>query len=142
MVTIEYLARFNETVATAIDQHIEPPLIKYAKLNPNVSLLEHRTDAPAVEAHLGQRLWDLVLIDADHTEEGCWGDYQSVRDNTRRVAFHDISNDICPGVEAVWKRITEVVPARAVCEFTEQYSEGIRRNSYRQFGIGLVTLAT
>ena len=78
--------------------------------------------------------FDLVLIDGDHSEEGCRRDFEAVREHARMVAFHDINEPHYPGVRAVW----ESVPSEdyELLEFTAQYEELLPTVGPR-FGIGL-----
>ena len=93
-----------------------------------------------VEAYLRSVAWDLALIDADHSEEGCFADYRRLVDLARMIAFHDTYNDICPGVGKVWDRLRTVYPARMLEEFHEQYVEVLRARNERVFGIGVLNL--
>ena len=62
----------------------------------------------------------LVLIDGDHSYNGCKKDYEAVKDISNIIAFHDITNDDCPGVRVFWNEI-KLNPNYEAYEFTEQY---------------------
>jgi hypothetical protein len=67
----------------------------------------------------GEKL-DLLLIDGDHSYEGVKKDFEVLRGVARTIVFHDIDNDICPGVRRLWEEVRglpEYVPA----EFVAQY---------------------
>jgi hypothetical protein len=88
----------------------------------------------------GHRNWDHILIDGDHSFQGCWSDFQTVRNNARAIAFHDIVSAACPGVVEVWQRIKAIMPDRSVEEFTDQYSEVQNRTGQNFLGIGVVAM--
>jgi hypothetical protein len=80
-----------------------------------------------------QESFDLVLIDGDHSEEGCRGDFELVRDRARIIAFHDIVSVDVPGVQKVWKEVKAGYTQRfGFIEFCQQYPE-----PGDGFGIGL-----
>ncbi|WP_210178230.1 class I SAM-dependent methyltransferase, partial [Methylosinus sp. R-45379] len=112
VLTVEYLKRFNgEIDAMIIDMN--PPgehLDWYSENGGSFRYLVANTTEPKAANAVMSRKWDLVLIDADHTEEGCWRDYLMAKEFARLIAFHDVVNDLTPGVAAVWKRLKEVLP--------------------------------
>lgn len=142
IITIEYLSRFSPDFrALGVDMEVRQPVRLYLESVPsNVQVLSARTNDPIVCRAVAQQLWDLALVDAGHTEQECWADYEMVRDYTRLAAFHDISNDFFSGVEQVWKRITSCVPRRWITEFTEQYPELLIASGKRDYGLGIVQL--
>ena len=137
--TVEYLSRFCDVAdALAIDVQLGPNVVSYAKMNSATRLLEGTSRSPKALSAIQSRMWDLAFIDGDHGEDACWQDFLAVRETSRLVALHDTFNDITPGVEAVWKRITSVIPSRFVHEFHEQYISVAIEKQQRYFGIGVV----
>ncbi|HEY6433113.1 MAG TPA: hypothetical protein VIZ17_14125 [Acetobacteraceae bacterium] len=138
IITVEYLDRFTPIAnACAIDLEESPLLRGYQQEFRQFQYhLGSSQDRPARDILRG--VWDLALIDGDHSREGCWADYQAVKDSARIVAVHDITNDNCPGVREVWRHIRSIVPARFVFEQTDQYRETYDRTGKRFLGIGAV----
>lgn len=142
IITIEYLSRFvPDFVAFGVDMEVRQPIRTYLEsAHSNVQVRNARTDDPMVCRAVAQRLWDLALIDAGHTEQECWTDYQMVRDYARFAAFHDISNDFFAGVGQVWERIASCMPRRCIAEFIDQYPELLAASGKRDYGLGIVRL--
>ena len=141
IVTVEYLSRFRPIRhAAAIDVEIQEPMRRYAALNPAVALMETPSVAPAAKEFVQRHHWDLALIDGDHSEEGCFADWQLVRDYATLVSLHDTHSDVCAPVGAVWERLKAVMPRRRIHEFHEQYVDLIKINGLRAMGIGVVDL--
>jgi cephalosporin hydroxylase len=141
IITTEYLRRFNSSVpAVDIDIEIKAGVKYYQEIAQDVTVIESGTQSAAVIRTISEAQWGLALIDADHSEEGCWADYQAVRHFARLAAFHDITNDVFPGVGAVWGRLTATFPRTRTFEFTDQYPDVMRRHNRADYGIGLVEM--
>jgi cephalosporin hydroxylase len=141
IITSEYLRRFNPMVsAFGIDLEIMPAVRAYQEIAEDVTISETSTQSTQTSRIISGRRWGLAFIDADHSERGCWADYQAVRDFTRLVAFHDISNDVFLGVGAVWQRLMNAFPRMRTHEFIEQYQDVMRRHNRIDYGIGLLEL--
>lgn len=52
-----------------------------------------------------EKIIDLVLIDGDHTYEGCKNDFEKAKDCSNVIVFHDIAGDAFPGVRRVWNEV-------------------------------------
>lgn len=143
IITLEYLRRFNpEVFGLAVDMN--PPsenMIWYGEHSENCSYLVANTTDLIAHNTIASRKWGLALIDGDHSEEGCWRDYTMVKEYARYVAFHDITNDVCPGVGAVWNRLTDSFPTSRYRQFTQQYSSFIKTTNYTNImGLGVLEL--
>jgi len=140
IITTEYLARFSgDLVCSGIDIELQRIVQTYQEENSRISLHQLSTRSPEAGRLVSSRLWDLVLIDGDHTEEGCQFDYDLVKNNARHIAFHDITHDRKPGVGNVWRRITASTPARYFFEFVDQYAETIiESRGEKDYGIGVL----
>jgi cephalosporin hydroxylase len=139
-ITVEYLQRFCPLRrAFAVDVNRVPSLNEYAKQNPAVQVLREDTSTERF-ARFVERSgpFDLVLIDGDHSEEGCQRDFDAVRDHARHIAFHDIVDPAWPGVERVWSRVRQD-PDYETAEFTDQYPDVQRRLGHSCLGIGFAT---
>lgn len=141
IITVEYLKRFGPLrKAAAIDLMASPILYEYAKTQPFDYIIASSRSA-AVLQYLGQPGWDLVLVDGDHSLEGCVADYSAVRNSAKRVALHDIASDACPGVPAFWDVLKGVMPAHKLFEQVQQYDEVRTRTGRRYLGLGIVDLS-
>lgn len=127
--TVEYLQHFGLKRALGIDINLKPEVRAYE--NPIVSLLEAPSDSPEAAKALQEAEPDLILVDGDHTEEGCRTDWELASSLAPYVAIHDIAGSGFPGVVKVWNEID--LPKK---EWTDQYE------STPQNGMGLVTCAT
>lgn len=141
IITVEYLDRFAAVGrACAIDLEESPILRRYREEFRDFDYHIGSSQEPPGREIL-RAGWDLALIDGDHSREGCWADYQNLKDRARIVALHDIVNDNCPGVGEVWRHIRSIMPATRVFEQIDQYREAHERTGKRFLGIGAVALA-
>jgi cephalosporin hydroxylase len=77
---------------------------------------------------------DLILIDAEHSYNAVKKDLEVAKQlNAKYVVFHDITNDVCMGVNQFWNEIKNDYKHY---EFIEQYDSVV--GSY--LGIGLIEL--
>jgi cephalosporin hydroxylase len=140
IITLEYLRRFNAIqLAYAVDIEPSPLLSVYASMNPDVTYQIGSSRSQPVTTFLHGRPWDLVLIDGDHSSEGCRLDFECVRHGAGLVALHDICSDSCPGVVEVWQLIRQTTPASRLTEFVTQYDDVFRRTGGSFLGIGIVS---
>lgn len=143
VLTLEYLKRFNPTVdAMVIDMNPPGEHLKWYYDNGGEFrfLVANTAEPKAANAVMGRK-WGLALIDGDHSEEGCWRDYLMVKEFARMIAFHDIVNDLTPGVVSVWGRLKAAFPASRYREFVEQYPEFTKFSSFsKTMGLGVVSL--
>lgn len=132
-VTVELLRRFGLRRAVAAD--LDPSrLWLYAAGRPEVTLASVDSHTPDFGELLREHgPFDLVLIDADHSEPAVRADFEAVRPHARMLAFHDIAELNFPDVAKVWSEFREQYEDEyEFREFTEQYP-GHRRH----LGIGL-----
>ncbi|HPN37552.1 MAG TPA: hypothetical protein PL041_04055 [Melioribacteraceae bacterium] len=137
-ITTEFLKKFNPDVKTyAVDIGYSPTLHKYYNTG-NSKFIQINSLSTKFRKYVKEvSPIDFVLIDADHTEEGCRYDYYSVKDFANIVALHDISNDNCVGVKKVWNEI-KMNEEQYICfEFTEQYEEIVRKEKKTFLGLGV-----
>ncbi len=132
-VTVELLRRFGLRRALAAD--LDPSrLWLYAAGRPEVTLASVDSHTPDFGELLREHgPFDLVLIDADHSETAVRADFEAVRPHARMLAFHDIAELNFPDVAKVWSEFREqYADEYEFREFVEQYP-GHRRH----LGIGL-----
>ncbi len=140
VLTVEYLRRFQPVDrAVAVDLGNSASLGEYAAANDGVQFLQADSHSEEFRAFIGaQPAFDLALIDGDHTAEGCWQDFELIRDKIAIVAFHDIVSDVVPGVGEVWQRVrAECADRYDFHEFTAQYESLHRRTGKRFLGLGV-----
>ncbi len=141
-ITTEYLRKFNPSVKTyAIDIGFSPSLAKH--YNEGNSHFIQINSLSNKFRKLFEKLSpiDFVLIDADHTEEGCRYDYNSVKTFANIISLHDISNDNCPGVKKVWLEIKK--DSSYICfEFIEQYEDIKQKENKNFLGLGVAVKKT
>ena len=118
--------------ALAIDKWQDPALLReyaaarFRKLD--------SAGAPFAELLAKAPMWDLVLIDGDHSYDGVRRDFDLVRNRTTRyIVLHDIASDepSCAGVRRFWREVRDQFETH---EFVEQYDDG--DGSY--FGSGVI----
>jgi hypothetical protein len=136
---IEYLKRFSRSIqAVGVDPlPIEPPLPAYARGNASLRYIQDFSSRLPAHLDWDRAFFDLVLIDGYHDEPVSWADFQLVKDRANIILFHDITNDLVPGVGASWERVKrEHADEFKFIEFTEQYPEVTARTGRRYLGIG------
>lgn len=141
VITVEYLSRFHPVRrAVGIDLSIPSAALRqWAAPRPGVTVLQGDSQGRAFTRLVRDSdPFDLVLIDGDHSEDGCRADYDLVAERSRAVVFHDIVSEPTPGVRAVWAEFRD---ARGdsfdIYEFTDQYDELKRVTGADFIGIGL-----
>lgn len=138
--TVEYLRRFHPLAeAVAVDLGDSASLREYAAATEGVRFLQADSHSAEFRAFLESCAgFDLTLIDGDHTAEGCWQDFELVREKAAIIAFHDIVSDVVPGVGEVWRRVrAECADRYDFHEFTAQYESLHRRTGKRFLGLGV-----
>jgi len=122
-VTVEYLQRFKRLdFAVGVDIIPCPSMPAYEARNPVAQFWCVNTRAPDFVARL-DRLGpiDLVFIDSHHEEDQCRSEFALLAARAGAVAFHDVSNIGCPGVQRVWQEVKSL-PGYDRFEYTQQYS--------------------
>ncbi len=143
IITVEYLKRFATVdVAYAIDIESSHAMRAYTANHPQVRYDIGSSHTPEIVAVLKSRNWDLVLIDGDHSEIGCCADFESVSQNARLVALHDIYSDSCPGVVSVWRHVCATVRREKIVEFVAQYEDVFDRTGAKFLGLGVVDMGS
>jgi hypothetical protein len=139
IILVEYLRRFMDLeMAVAIDIVRSDIMTEYAGRTVGVTYkIASSRDAETV-SYLGSNRWDFAFIDGDHSYEGCVADFNSVRQTTKIIGFHDISSVACPGVVRAWQEIKNVVPRNRLFEAVDQYNDVRERTNNTYLGIGLV----
>ncbi|MBV1837485.1 class I SAM-dependent methyltransferase [Acetobacter estunensis] len=141
IITLEYLKRFNPIEsALAIDIARSDIMQNYCNSHKNTKYLISSSRSEESISELQSRQWDLVLIDGDHSTEGCLHDYIATKNHAKYLALHDVISDACVGVKNIWNLITSILPDRKTEAFTEQYDEVITRTGKKFLGLGIAIL--
>jgi hypothetical protein len=126
LITTTYLSRLGPVErATAIDRFEAPALREHPGPARTTDVLRADSTSRRVAGYVADHgPFDLVLIDGDHSEEGCRRDLELVRPHARAIALHDIVGQNTPGVRAAWGSIRrDHADEYELHEFTAQYPE-------------------
>src|SRR5262249_14110528 len=120
--TVEILSRFAPlSTAVAVDVIPCPSMAAYKQIRPQITFACMNTQSIDFKELASRcRPVDLVFIDSHHQESQCRYELECIRDATRMIAFHDISNVACPGVARVWADL-KATGAYQCFEYTGQY---------------------
>jgi cephalosporin hydroxylase len=139
--TLAYLQATGHSIdrAVAVEPEYAPGVAWLQRRDPAVEHLRARSSDPEVRAALRQSSWDLIFIDGDHSYSACRADFELARDlGPRMIAFHDIVDAGCPGVQRVWQEIRrDFVNEYEFAEFTQQYADVTDWTHTTHFGIGV-----
>lgn len=139
IITVEYLNRFNPlTRCLAVDNWPREIIAEYVKLRPEVAYLTTSSQSSNFYDEYSKHQWDLVLIDGDHSYKGAQADFDLVKDRARHIAFHDITNSLCPGTQQIWADMKSQYPTKRLQQWTDQYDEVLLRMRGGIMGIGLI----
>ncbi|MCK5604580.1 class I SAM-dependent methyltransferase [Candidatus Pacearchaeota archaeon] len=141
IITVEYLKRFNEGFHTAACIDVKPiqtNLLRYKDYH-NFEYVYMNSRKPEVKEWIKDKVFDLVLIDGDHSYEGCRNDYDLVRGKAKIIALHD--HIMIDGVKKVWNEVRSNYKFSA--GFEDQYEDAIpTRPEYimyeKHLGLGIL----
>lgn len=135
LTTVEYLKKFGGIEkAVAVDINDCPAIAEYSRSNPETVFVRMNTMSDEFRSYMESASFDLVLIDGDHTYEGCKSDLDTVKNSAKMIAFHDIEPEACAGVAKAWNGLkAEGAGVYDFYEFRDQYPSV----KGRWLGIGL-----
>jgi len=139
-ITVEYLNKFHPVrKALGLDIRPCPGLSDYQALNPRVRFQVLDSQTPEFRRFVeAEGPFDLVLIDGDHSEEGCRRDFENLKHHAKILVFHDIVSSPVPGVIKVWQDVKEQEKDTFdFFEYTDQYDEVVNRRNETLLGIGV-----
>jgi Methyltransferase domain len=139
VITVEYLRRVGKLrKAIGVDIHPCPSLEQYTRSQPMAKF--RCVNSATTEFHHileSEGGFDLVLIDGNHSEEGCRADFEAVRERAEIIVFHDIASASWPGVRRVWQDLGQTEDTEYVfIEFVNQYPSILARG-HCYLGLGL-----
>lgn len=120
--------------AVGVDKEECPGAVEYATMRPGIAV--HRLNTRSMQFVDGVRdeRFDLAMVDADHRYDPCFEDTVLCMSISPLVALHDIVDQDCWPVAAVWRDIRQIYPQWIAHEFVEQ-PPGC---PWRKYGIGLL----
>ena len=140
IIITEYLRKFNEPIKSiAVDLFLIKGVLKYKKNNSNVESIACNSQSKEFLDLIKKKgPFDLVLIDGDHSYEGCKSDFNAIKGYSKMIAFHDIVGMGVPGVIKFWNEIKENYHHEFdFFEFIDQYKEVTQSTGKTWLGLGL-----
>lgn len=138
ILTTEYLKRFNTLEKSVAVDIFDSPVINYCSVNPETAFIKVNSASWEFKKYMKENKFDLIFIDGDHSYEGVKNDYEVCKDSGSIYVFHDIVNDVCPGVVKFWNELKEnESQTYTFIEFIEQYDEVWNDTHQKFLGIGV-----
>ena len=139
ILTCEYIEKISCDVLNAVAIDIcDSPVVEYCQNNPNKTFLLLNTQSDDFKVFMENKMFDLIFIDGDHAYEGVKSDYELSKNHGKIFVFHDIVNDVCPGVVQFWKELRfNHMEEFDFFEFTEQYQDVWNNTNKTFLGIGV-----
>jgi cephalosporin hydroxylase len=138
VLTTEYLKIFNTINKSVAVDIIDSPVLQYCLSNNETQFININSQSQEFKDYIENNYFDLIFIDGDHSYYGVKNDYEISKNSGKIFVFHDIVNDVCPGVVQFWNELKNNEGEKYnFFEFTEQYDD-VWKNTHRRFlGIGV-----
>ena len=138
VLTNEYLKRFNSMKKSVAVDIIDSPVIDYCRSNNETEFLKIDSSSREFKNYMDNNYFDLIFIDGDHTYNGVSNDYHISKNSGKIFVFHDIVNDVCPGVVQLWNELKmNEKDTYTFFEFIEQYPDVWAETHQKFLGIGV-----
>lgn len=138
VLTNEYLKKFNDINKSVAVDIITSPVETYCNLHTECEFLQLNSHSTEFKEYLQDKMFDLIFIDGDHSYEGVKNDFEILKTQGNIYVFHDIVNDVCPGVVKFWRELkSEENDKYDFFEFTEQYNDVFIETNQHFLGIGV-----
>jgi cephalosporin hydroxylase len=138
VLTNEYLKIFNNVSKSVAMDIIHSPVLNYCILNNETQFIQINSHSEEFKHYMKNNWFDLIFIDGDHSYEGVKNDYEISKNSGKIFVFHDIINDVCPGVVQFWNELkNNEGNVYTFFEFTEQYEDVWINNNQKFLGIGV-----
>jgi cephalosporin hydroxylase len=138
VLTNEYLKLFNTINKSVAVDIIDSPVSNYCISNSEAEFIKINSQDKNFKKYMSNNYFDLIFIDGDHSYDGVKNDYETCKNSGKIFVFHDIINDVCPGVKQFWSELKNNENDKYnFFEFTEQYQD-VWNNTHQKFlGIGV-----
>lgn len=137
VLTNEYLKRFNNVTKSVAIDVIDSPVLNYCILNNETQFIKLNSQSEEFKNYIKNNFFDLIFIDGDHSYHGVKNDYEISKNSGKIFVFHDITNDVCPGVVQFWNELKKEKDTYNFFEFTEQYEDVWNDTQQKFLGIGV-----
>ena len=140
VLTNEYLKKvlFNSMKKSVAIDIIDSPVLNYCISNNETQFIKIDSHSQEFKNYMNNNYFDLIFIDGDHTYNGVKSDYEITKNSGKIFVFHDIINDVCPGVVQLWNELKNNENDKYnFFEFTEQYEDVWNSTQQKFLGIGV-----
>ena len=138
VLTNEYLKMFNSINKSVAIDIIDSSVVNYCISNNETQFIKINSQSEEFKNYMNNNYFDLIFIDGDHSYDGVKNDYQNSKNSGKIFVFHDIINDVCPGVVQFWNELkNNENDTYDFFEFTEQYEDVWNDTQQHFLGIGV-----
>lgn len=138
VLTTEYLKIFNNINKSVAIDIIDSPVLNYCMSNDKTEFIKVNSQSSEFINYINNEYFDLIFIDGDHSYNGVKNDYEISKNSGKIFVFHDIVNNVCPGVVRFWNELkNNENDTYDFFEFTEQYDDVWFATRQKFLGIGV-----